>query len=52
MDRLSWCKDELEKLQAEIANDPEYTKVYALSAIINQMLEYLYREREANKHRN
>ena len=49
MDRLSWCKNELEKLQAEIANDPEYTKEYALSAIMNQIVEYLYRKEQLEK---
>lgn len=49
MDRLSWCKDKLETLQAEIANDPEYTKEYALSAIIGQMLDYLHYKEEKEK---
>ena len=49
MDRLSWCKDQIEKFQAEIANDPEYTKEYALSAIIGQMLDYLHYKEEKER---
>ena len=44
MDRLTWCKEKIEDLQAGIANDPKYVKIYALSAIINQMLEWMHRQ--------
>lgn len=46
MDRLTWCKENLENLQLEIANDPKQTKLYALSAIVNQMLEYMHRQED------
>lgn len=49
MDRLSWCKDELERFQMGIANNPKYMKEYALSVIIGQMLEYLHRKEEKEK---
>ncbi len=46
MDRLTWCKEHIENLQLEIANDPKYLKIYAMSAVINQMLEYMHRQDE------
>jgi hypothetical protein len=46
MDRLTWCKENLENLQLEIANDPKYVKLYALSAIVNQMLEWMHRKED------
>ena len=49
MDRLTWCKEKIENLQLEIANDPKYLKIYAMSAVINQMLEYMHRQDEEVK---
>ncbi len=46
MDRLTWCKENLENLQLEIANDPKQVKLYALSAIVNQMLEWMHRQED------
>ena len=46
MERLTWCKENLENLQLEIANDPKYVKLYALSAIVNQMLEWMHRKED------
>ena len=46
MDRLTWCKENLENLQLEIANDPKQVKLYALTAIVNQMLEWMHRQKD------
>lgn len=49
MDRLTWCKEQIENLQLEIANDPKYLKIYAMSAVINQMIEWMHRQDEKVK---